>query len=80
MPPAVNNPDIYPIFDKIKPYRLQSCRILYLALEEISLKPDADWKAAPEKSLPSGLQVKIKANGNGKLNINKDIVTIGRLF
>jgi len=57
-------------------------------LWEMSLKPDGDWKAAPEKSLPMGLQVKVKTNGNGNGNGNgkgkvkhkKDIAKIGRLF
>jgi len=57
-------------------------------LWEMSLKPDADWKAASEKSLPLGLQVKAKANGNGngngkgrgKVKHKKDTVTIGRLL
>ena len=58
------------------------------SLWEMSLKPDADWKAASEKSLPLGLQVKAKANGNGngngkgrgKVKHKKDTVTIGRLL
>ena len=57
-------------------------------LWEMSLKPDADWKAASEKSLPMGLQVKVKTTGNGngkgngkgKVIHKKDIVTMGRLF
>jgi len=55
-------------------------------LWELSLKPDGDWKVVSEKSLPPGLQVRVKANGNdngngkGKVKHKKDSVTIGRLF
>ena len=55
-------------------------------LWEMSLKPDGNWKAASQKSLPMGLQVKAKANdngngkGKGKGKHKKDVVTIGRLF
>jgi len=49
-------------------------------LWEMSLKPDADWKAASDKSLPLGLQVKANGNGKGKVKHKKDTVTIGRLF
>ncbi len=59
-------------------YRLRS------GLWEMSLKPDGDWKAVSEKSLPMGLQVKVngKVNGNGKGKVKhkKDTVMIGRLL
>lgn len=55
-------------------------------LWEMSLKPDGNWKAVSQKSLPMGLQVNVKANGNsngngrGKVKHKKDTVKIGRLF
>lgn len=57
-------------------------------LWEMSLKHDGNWNVVSENSLPPGLQVKVKAKGNGddngrdkgKVKHKKDTVTIGRLF
>jgi hypothetical protein len=52
----------------------------------MSLEPDSHWKVVSEKSLPVGLQVKVKANDNsngrdrGKAKHKKDIVMMDRLF
>ena len=65
-------------------YRLQG------GLWEMSLSLDGHWKVAPEKSLPAGLKIKVKANnssngrgnnrGSVKAKHKKDIVSMDRPF
>jgi hypothetical protein len=57
-------------------------------LWETSLKFDGNWKLASQKSLPSGLKVKDKANGSGndhgrgkgKGKHKKGVVKMGKVF
>lgn len=63
---------------------------LHDGLWEMSLEFDGNWKIASENSLPSGLKVKVKANGRNNGNDNgrvkgkgkhkKDIAKTGRPF
>ena len=51
-------------------------------------KPDGHWKVVSDKSLPIGLQVKAKSNGNSrgkshgkaKGKHKKDVVSVGKMF